>query len=89
MTYEDKIIKGGEILTQGMFNSEGNVIYIMPIPKNEDVSNIAILNVKLSQNEDVTDYPFVAGIWNPVAVNSINVRNTDLTNYRIFWGSSL
>lgn len=82
----DKILKGGEITEQGIFDKI-SAFYIMLVPKSTDASSIGILNVKLSQNEDMVSFPFVIGVWNPVVVNKINVASSDLTNYRIFWGS--
>lgn len=82
----DKVIKGGEITAQGVFG--GNVaFYIMIVPKTVDAASVGILNVKLSQNDELIDYPFAVGVWNPVVVNVVNVKSTDLTSYRIFWGA--
>lgn len=83
---DDKILRGGEITAQGGFN-EVNAFYIMLVPKNTDAASVGILNVKLSQLEDMVDFPFAVGIWNPVVVNKVNVKSEDLTNYRIFWGA--
>lgn len=82
----DKILSGGEITKQGEFN-EVSAFYIMLVPKSTDASSVGILNVKLSQLEDMVDFPFAVGIWNPVVVNKVNVKSEDLTNYRIFWGA--
>lgn len=87
MSYlEDKIRKGGEITQQGEFN-EVSVFYIMLVPKTTDASSVGILNVKLSQNEGLIDFPFAVGMWNPIVVNKVNVQSADLTSYRIFWGA--
>lgn len=86
--FEDKIIIGGEITTQGDFVSPNRVFYIMPVAKSEDSEMVSILNVKLSQNEKSVDFPFVSGTWNPVVVNKISVKSDDLTKYRIFWGET-
>lgn len=83
---DDKILRGGEITTQGEFN-EVSAFYIMLVPKNTDAASVGILNVKLSQLEDMVDFPFAVGMWNPVVVNKVNVKSSDLTNYRIFWGA--
>lgn len=83
---DDKILRGGEITAQGEFN-EVSAFYIMLVPKSTDASSVGILNVKLSQLEDMVDFPFAVGIWNPVVVNKVNVKSEDLTNYRIFWGA--
>lgn len=90
MTYEDKIVRGGEITGTGLFNkAQSGAFYIMIVPKTEDAANVAILNVKISQNANLIDYPFVAGMWNPVVVNSVDVKSADLSNYRIFYGETL
>lgn len=90
MTYEDKIVRGGEITSQGTFKSTPKgAFYIMVVPKAGDASNVTILNVKISQNGTNIDFPFVAGSWNPVVVNSVSIKQEDLDNYRIFWGEAL
>lgn len=90
MTYEDKIVKGGEITSQGVFDKGTNgTFYLMIVPKAEDAGNVAILNVKISQNTERIDFPFVAGMWNPIVVNSVDVKANDLSNYRIFYGETL
>lgn len=83
---DDKILRGGEITAQGEFN-EVSAFYIMLVPKTTDASSVGILNVKLSQLEDMVDFPFAVGMWNPVVINKVNVKSSDLTNYRIFWGA--
>lgn len=83
---DDKILRGGEITQQGVFN-EVSAFYIMLVPKSTDAASVGILNVKLSQLEDMVDFPFAVGMWNPVVINKVNVKATDLTNYRIFWGA--
>lgn len=87
--YENLIMSGGEITSQGSFKTDNGAFYLFITPKSESASSIAVLNVKLSRNKQNTDYPFVAGIWNPVVVNSVDVKGEDLTNYRIFWGETL
>lgn len=84
--FDDKILLGGEITEQGTFDKE-TAFYIMLVPKTTDAASVGILNVKLSQNVDMIDFPFTVGIWNPVVVNKVNVKQEDLTNYRIFWGA--
>ena len=83
---DDKILRGGEITAQGEFN-EVSAFYIMLVPKGTDAASVGILSVKLSQLEDMVDFPFAVGMWNPVVVNKVNVKSSDLTNYRIFWGA--
>lgn len=83
---DDKILRGGEITTEGEFN-EISAFYIMLVPKTTDAASVGILNVKLSQNDSLIDFPFTAGMWNPVVVNKVNVQSADLTSYRIFWGA--
>ena len=82
----DKILKGGEITQQGEFN-EVSAFYIMLVPKTTDAASVGILNVKLSQTDELIDFPFSVGMWNPVVINKVNVKSSDLTNYRIFWGA--
>lgn len=86
--YEDKIISGGEITAQGTFDAPKGAMYLFLAPKNEDASQIAILEAKISQNNDSTEYPFFTGGWNPVLVNSVNINGEELNNYRIFWGAT-
>lgn len=83
---DDKILRGGEITAQGEFN-EVSAFYIMLVPKATEAASVGILNVKLSQNDSLIDFPFAAGMWNPVVVNKVNVKESDLTSYRIFWGA--
>ena len=83
---DDKILRGGEITAQGEFN-EVSAFYIMLVPKSTDAASVGILNVKLSQLEDMVDFPFAVGMWNPVVVNKVNVKSSDLANYRVFWGA--
>lgn len=86
----DKILKGGEITTTGKQNGLGvKAFYLMLVPKTDDASAIAVLNVKLSQEKDYKDFPFPIGQWNPVVLNDVNVKSEDLTNYRIFYGSEI
>lgn len=85
--FEDKIVKGGEITQQGNFKPQGGIFYIMLVPKSESDSTIAVMDVKLSMNNENTNFPFVVGIWNPVVINEINVKSEDLSKYRIFWGA--
>lgn len=89
MAYLDnKILRGGEITAQGEFN-EVSAFYIMLAPKTTEAASVGILNVKLSQNDSLIDFPFAVGMWNPVVVNSVEVKSTDLQNYRIFYGETL
>ena len=83
---DDKILRGGEITSQGEFK-EVSAFYIMLVPKSTDTASVGILNVKLSQLEDMVDFPFAVGMWNPVVINKVNVKSADLANYRIFWGA--
>lgn len=83
---DDKILRGGEITAAGEFNKV-SAFYIMLVPKSTDAASVGILNVKLSQLEDMVDFPFAVGVWNPVVINKVNVKSSDLTNYRIFWGA--
>ena len=87
--YEDKIVKGGEITSQGDFSPKNGAMYLFIVAKTENAPGVGIFSVKLSRNEAFTDYSFVAGIWYPVVVKSANITSTDLSNYRIFWGETL
>lgn len=82
----DKILRGGEITAQGEFK-EVSAFYIMLVPKTTEAASVGILNVKLSQNDSLIDFPFAVGMWNPVVVNKVNVKEADLAGYRIFWGA--
>lgn len=82
----DKILLGGEITGQGEFK-DVSTFYLMLVPKTTDDSSVGILNVMLSQNEELIDFPFAVGVWNPVVVNKVNVKSSDLAKYRIFWGA--
>lgn len=82
----DKILRGGEITISGKQKNIPLAFYLMLIPKNEAAPTVAILNVKLSEEKSFKDFPFMVGQWNPVVVNDVDVKETDLTNYRIFYG---
>lgn len=86
MNFEDLIIKGGEITKAEVFEPKHNVCLLALVPKSESATSVAVLNVKLSGNKEMTDYPFYVGGWNPVVVNKVNVIEQNLTDYRIFWG---
>lgn len=83
--FSDKILGGGEITEQGKFSGNG-AFYIALAPKTTEAPSVGILNVKLSTNTEFTEFPFSVGLWNPIVVNEIDVKEADLTNYRIFWG---
>lgn len=83
---DDKILSGGEITAEGQFSGV-KAFYIMLVPKSTDAASVGILNVKLSQMGGLIDFPFSVGMWNPVVVNTVNVKSADLANYRIFWGA--
>lgn len=88
MYTQDKILNGGEITAQGDFTIDGlQPFYIFLAPKSEDASGIAILEVKLSYGSGKTSFPFMAGTWNPVVVNTLSVKASDLSSYRIFYGT--
>lgn len=84
--FEDKILKGGEITQQGNFKPQGGACYLMLVPKSGVTETIYVMNVKLSRNDSLSDFPFAVGTWNPVVLNEINVKSEDLTKFRIFWG---
>lgn len=86
MNLEDKILQGGEITAQGEFVPPTKACYLFLVPKTDSSASVGILNVKISQNDGYTDYPFTSGIWNPIIINKVNVKSSDLTSYRIFWG---
>lgn len=88
MYTQDKILNGGEITVQGEFTLDGGLpFYVFLAPKNEDASGIAILDATLNYADKPTAFPFIAGAWNPVVVKKLSVKSTDLTNYRIFYGT--
>ena len=87
--YEDKIVRGGEITANGDFKSPNGAFFIMPLPKSEDAAAAMTMTVKLSMNDTDTEYPFMAGIWNPVVINKVTIDGDILTIYRIFWGETL
>ena len=87
MYTQDKILNGGEITAQGDFTLDAMPFYIFLAPKNEQAPGIAILNVTLNYASETTAFPFIAGAWNPVVVKNLSVKSTDLTNYRIFYGT--
>lgn len=86
MNFEDLIVKGGEITKAELFQPEDKVCLIALVPKSESAASAVVLNVKLSGNNEMTDYPFYVGGWNPIVINKINVIQQNLTDYRIFWG---
>lgn len=84
--FEDKISIGGEITAQGEFAPSTKVCYLFLAPKSDAASSVAVLSVKLSYNDSLIDYPFTAGVWNPIVINKVNATSDNLSNYRIFWG---
>lgn len=86
--YDNMITYGGEITSQGTFETNSGAFYLFIAPKKEDAPAIGVFNVKISRNVDNTDYPFVVGVWNPVVINQIDVTSENLANYRIFWGET-
>lgn len=87
MYTQDKILRGGEITAQGTFTMDGLPFYIFLMPKDDTETSLAVLTVQLPYNREETAFPFQPGIWNPVAVMSLDVTESDLTSWRIFWGS--
>lgn len=87
MYTQDKILRGGEITAQGTFTRDGLPFYVFLMPKEDMEATPAVLTVRLPYNREETAFPFQPGIWNPVAVTSLDVEASDLTSYRIFWGS--
>lgn len=83
---KDKILSGGEITSQGEFTKDKECFYIMLVPKTAEASTVGILSVELSESNEMIDFPFTAGTWNPVVCTKVNVKQADLTNYRIFYG---
>lgn len=87
MYTNDKILRGGEITSEGKFSNEtGFPFYIFLAPKNEDAESIVILTVKLPYGES-TEFPFSTSEWNPVSLKEIEITSEDLSQYRIFWGA--
>ena len=86
MYLNDKINKGGEIKQQGDFFNEGQPFYVFVMPITEEAASSVVINAKLSYNKEAIEFPFIANFWNPVVVNSINITQEILTNYRVFYG---
>ena len=88
MYTNDKILRGGEITVQGDFRHYGGQpFYIFLVPKTEEAAGIAVLNVLLTYGKETVSFPFIAGVWNPVVLDTLNVTAQNLTDYRIFWGA--
>lgn len=88
MYTQDKILNGGEVTSQGDFTLDGSrPFYIFLAPKSENAGSIAILNVRLTYGQDITAFPFLAGAWNPVVLDTLNVSAQNLADYRIFYGT--
>lgn len=86
MNFSDLIVKGGEVTKAELFVPEDKVCLLMLTPKTESSPSVEIISVKLSENKSMVDYPFVAGMWNPVVVKKANITAGNLNNFRIFWG---
>lgn len=87
MYTNDKILGGGEITAQGTFDRNGDVFYIFLMPKADSAPAVAALTARLPYNNESTVFPFQAGQWNPVVLKELSVSQSDLSSYRIFWGT--
>lgn len=82
---DDKIVRGGEITEAKKFSEMA--FYVMLVPKSADAASVAVMSANLTYNKGYSDFPFAVGVWNPVVLSGLDVKSSDLTNYRIFWGS--
>lgn len=86
MYLNDKILRGAEITSQGVFDNNGQPFYLFMIPKVETAGSSAVISAQPLMEKVSKDFPFSAGIWNPVVLNSVNLTAENLQNYRIFYG---
>lgn len=82
----DKITNGGELTTTQPFNNNGQSFYLLLIPKNQSAPSVAILKVKMADERNVKEFPFLVNMWNPIIVNSVEATSSDLANYTIYYG---
>lgn len=85
MITDDKITKGGKIESTGI-QSPSQAFLLFPVPKTSD-KDICIINVKLSQNKEMTDFPLSVNSWNPVVFNSVDIQEQTLADFDIYWGT--
>lgn len=87
MYTQDKIINGGEIVDAGKFTKNGHPFYICMIPKDADSPSGLVLSGEFLFAENESQIPLNAGVWNPVVLKSLTVSSSDLSLFRIFWGT--
>lgn len=63
-----------------------NPFYVFLLPKSEDMANVVVTNGKPTYNNENTDLPLMSGLWNPIALNKIEITSEMISNYRIFIG---
>lgn len=87
MRTSDKITFGDEIKSQGLFKKESQPFYLFLVPKSDSSPTVALLNIKLVYGEDIQEFPFTVGTWNPTIVEALDVKEKDLSDFRIFYGA--
>lgn len=95
--YVTSEMNAGRILFHGKVDSlennfalPGNVpfsIFIVPKTETTEYGIAEILSVKLYQEDDASDCPFVVGAWNEPAIVEIEAHETFLTSFDVYWGA--
>lgn len=90
-------MNAGRILYHGKVDSletnfklTGNVPFsIFIVPKSDEITfGIAeILSVKLYQEDELSNCPFVVGAWNEPSIVEIEANATFLTSFDVYWGA--
>lgn len=86
MYTQDKITRGGEITAAGRFSDGEKPFYIFMVGKTDDSASTSVVTGTLVYGTGDTPFPLVAGIWNPVVFKAVEISQTLLENYRVFWG---
>lgn len=89
MYLEDKILNVGEITSSGDFTLNGGLsaFYLFLIPKSDSANSIAVLSCIVSKSKTAVNTPLMTGTWNPIVINKVSLSSTNLSNYRVFWGT--
>lgn len=82
--YNNMITKVEEVINTGYFNNI-NPFFVFLSSKDGE-NNVAIVQAKVSYNELQSEIPICSQMWNPIALNTINVTQDLLNIYRIFIG---
>ena len=85
MITDDKILKGKKIESAGL-QKPSQAFFLFPVSKTEE-KHICVINAKLSQNKEMTEFPLAVNCWNPVVFNEVNIKEQDLADFDIYWGS--